>query len=158
MPKLPSSSFDTEKAAQLLGGKVHLSLSRVQLAYHVDKIFMGVIRLFDPSSITRMDQFLMKYARLKIFQKMQTLFQMGRKDELIELLTYVRDNIDEMINLANDPNCYIAISGKLIDEKQAKETWDKPLPKWLIPWMQRTSVWKELENEIREKQKQGIPM
>jgi hypothetical protein len=151
MPKLRSSSFNTEKAAQLLGGQVHLSLSRVQLAYHIDRIFVGAIKLFDPSTITRMDQFLMKYARLKIFQKMQTLFQMGRKDELVELLTYVRNNIDEMISLANDPNCFMTISGKLIDENQAKEAWNKPLPKWLVPWMESTYVWKELEREIIER-------
>ena len=133
-----------------MGGQIHMSLSRIQLAQHLDNTYMKAIMLFDVSSISRTDQWLIKYARLKLFQKVQTLFQMGKKDDLVNLLTYLKDNISEMIDLANDPNCFVSISGKVLSEQEVKERWEKLLPEWLQKFMKNTSVWQELEEETKQ--------
>jgi len=142
-------SIATDEAAKLLGGKVYISESRVRIAQIMDELFMHGIKLFDLSSISRLDLWAMKYARLKLFQKMQTLFQMGKKKELLEMIDYIESAIPALREFANAPDIFITASGATLDEKEAERRWhEKPIPKNIEDFIKQTSVWKEVLKDI----------
>ena len=143
-------SISTKKAIELMGGKVYASTSRVKIALTADELYMHAIRLFDLTSISRIDQWLMQYARHKMFQKMQTLFQMGKKKELLELLDYAEKAIPELRRLANNPDVFVTISGKMLNPEQAEKAWNKPLPGWVRKFMESTGIWRKLIKEKEE--------
>lgn len=144
--------ISTEKALELMGGKVYGSLSRLKLAKIFDETFMHVLRLFDLASISRVHRWLLSYARNAMFQKMQTLFQMGKRDELLELLDYAENMIPEIRELASQPDVFVTVSGKQLDPQEVKKAWNRPVPKWVREFMENTGVWDEL---IKEKEATG---
>lgn len=145
-------TISTEKALKLMGGKLYCSLSRLKLAKIFDETFMHVLRLFDQASISRFHRWLLGYARVAMFQKMQTLFQMGKRDELLELLDYAEKVIPELRELANQPDVFVTVSGKQLDPEEVKKAWNRPVPKWVKKFMENTGVWDEL---IKEKEETG---
>jgi len=140
--------ISTKKAAELLGGKVYISTARVRIAYIVDNIYMKTLALFDQSSISRVHRWLLQYARIHLFQKMQTLFQMGKKKQFLELLDYVEEQIPVLRELANDPMVFLTVSGKILDEEETEKEWNREAPDWLKRFVENTRVWKELETEL----------
>lgn len=132
-----------------------MSLSRIRIAQIVDEIFMRVLLLFDLSSFSFFEKWIIGYARLKIFQKMQTLFQMGKKKQLLMLLDYVEKVIPELKSLANDPYVFITITGKLLDEKELEEAWNKPIPDEVKNFINNKNIWydvmKSLEKDYEKK-------
>ena len=142
-------SIATKKAVELLGGKVYLSRSRVRIAQIVDNLYMKAIKLFDLASISRIDLWLIKYARIKLFQKLQTLFQMGKKRELLELLDYAEKMIPVLRELANSPDVYVTASGKTLDADVAEKVWhERPIPKKIREFIEQTKYWEEVLREL----------
>ena len=139
MPRLT-----TEKALELMGGKLYASKSRLLIAEVVDELYMHGIRLFDLTSVSRVDRWLMGYARVKMFQKLQTLFQMGKKKELLELLDYAEKAVPDLRRLANNPDVFVTVSGKHLDPASAEKAWNKPLPGWVRKFMESTGIWRKL--------------
>lgn len=127
-----------------------MSLSRIHIAQIVDDIFMRVLLLFDLSSLSFFEKWIIGYARLKIFQKMQTLFQMGKKKQLLELLDYVEKVIPELKKLANDPYVFITITGKLLNEKELEEIWNKPIPDEVKNFINNKNIWYDVMKSLEK--------
>ena len=144
--------INIKKALELMGGKAYASASRLKIAHIVDELYMHGIRLFDLTSISRIDRWLMGYARVKMFQKMQTLFQMGKRGELLELIDYAEKVIPELRELANQPDVFVTVSGGQLDPLEVKKAWNRPVPKWVKKFMENAGVWTEL---IKEKEATG---
>lgn len=100
-----------------------ISESRIQIARIIDQLYVGAIKLFDLASMNRIELWLVKHARRKLYEKVQTLFQMGKRQEFLELLQWMELAIPKLKQLANQPDVLITASGKLLDEKFAREFW-----------------------------------
>lgn len=149
----PNSFVPTEKAAKLLGGKVYISESRVKIAQIVDNIFMKTVMLFDSATIKRFELYVLGRGRIHIFQKMQTLFQMGKKKEFLELLDYIEKSIPELRELANSPDIFITADGKMLDEKESIKVWktNRPIPKRVQKFFDEGKMWEPLLKDLEKK-------
>ena len=107
-----------------------VSNSRIQIARMVDELYVRAIKLFDLASMNRVELWLIKYARRKLYEKVQTLFQMGKRQEFLELLEWTDAAIPKLRQLANQPDVLITASGKQLNEEFARKFWlERPVPK-----------------------------
>jgi len=112
-------------------GYGYFSPSRIKLARIVDHLFVDVIRLFDLTSISLVDRFLMGYCREKLYEKMQTLFQMGKKKQLEHIIAEVEKWLPEIKHLINEPDIWLDIEGKRIPERDVRQKEWKLMPDWV---------------------------
>ena len=131
-------SITTEEALKRYKGTIYTSSSRLQIALTVDELFLKAIQLFDLASISHLDRWLIGYARNKLFQKCQTLFQMGKQKQLLALLDYAEKAIPQLRELAKNPDVWVTVSGKMINPVEAEKQWDKPVPKWVRKLLRKT--------------------
>ena len=124
-------SISTEEALKRYKGTIYTSSSRLQIAVTIDGLFLKAVQLFDLASISRLDRWLIGYARNKLFEKCQTLFQMGKQKQLLALLDYAEKAIPRLRELAKNPDVWVTVSGKMLDSAEAEKQWDKPVPKWV---------------------------
>jgi len=96
----------------------------------IDELYIRAIKLFDLASMNKLELWLVKHARKKLYEKVQTLFQMGKKKEFLELLDYMEASIPKLRQLTNQPDILITASGKMLNEEFARKFWlDRPIPK-----------------------------
>jgi len=144
-----------EEAAKKLGGKLFGSPSRLQIALIVDAIFVKTLKLFDLSSISPVNKWLLHYAREHLFQKMQTLFQMGKKQELLELLDFAEEAIPVLKQLANNPDVFITVTGRTLKPEELEPFRRKPIPKWVKRFIENHWIYKRiLKMEAKHKHAQ----
>jgi hypothetical protein len=106
-----------------------VSESRIQIARLVDDLYVKAIKLFDLASMNKLELWLVKHARKKLYEKVQTLFQMGKKQEFLELLEWMEVAIPKLRQLANQPDVLITASGKPLNEEFARKFWlGRPIP------------------------------
>jgi CRISPR/Cas system-associated protein endoribonuclease Cas2 len=106
-----------------------ISEARIQIARLIDELYMKGICLFDLPTMSRIEVWLVKHARKKLYEKVQTLFQMGKRKELLELLDWMEATIPKIRQLANDPDVLLTASGKPFNESVARKFWlDRPIP------------------------------
>jgi len=123
-------SLKPTEAAKLLGtDKLYWSPSRLEIAHLVNRIMLHTLRLFDLTSLTTDEIFLIKYAQKKLFEKMQTMFQMGKHEEFHRLLDYCERVIPRLRELANRPDVFVTVDGSMLNPDEQKRTFNKPLPK-----------------------------
>jgi len=126
---------------------VYVSQSRLEMAQIVDTIFVKAISLFDLSSIKKLDRWLIRYAREKIFQKMQTLWIMGKKDEFSELLDYVEEHLPRLRELANNADIWISSNGKFLNPKDFESWKEKKVPKQIIELISKDRFWRKIVSD-----------
>jgi len=126
------------KTVQVVWG----SRSRERIAEIADQIFMKVVRLFDLSSIDRFDRWFMHYVRIKIVEKMQTLFSMGKINEFMELLDFVEEKLPEVRELAKRQDVWINVRGRQMSKGGFNPEWIKGIPRWVIRFMKSPPPWK----------------
>jgi aromatic ring-cleaving dioxygenase len=115
-----------------------LSNSRIQIARIIDELYVRALKLFDLASMNRVELWIAKYARRKLYEKVQTLFQMGKRQEFFELLEWLETTIPKLKQLANQPDVLITASGKLLNEEYARRFWlDRPVPKEVREFIER---------------------
>jgi len=102
-------------------GYGYYSPSRIKLARIVDHLFVDIIRLFDLTSVSLVDRFLMGYCREKLYEKMQTLFQMGKKKQLEHIIEEVERWLPEIKRLINEPDVWLDIRGGKIPERDIRD-------------------------------------
>lgn len=107
-----------------------LSESRIRIARVIDQLYVRGIKLFDLGSLNRFELWIAKFARKKLYEKVQTLFQMGKRQEFLELLSWLEREIPELKRLANNPDVLMTVSGKLLNEESTRRFWlNRPIPK-----------------------------
>lgn len=124
--------------------QVYASKSRLEIAQIVDTILVKTIGLFDLSSIKKLDQWLIRYAREKIFQKMQTLWIMGKQKEFLELLDYVEKEIPRLRELANNSDIWISTNGKILNPKNFEVWREKKPPKKVKDLIEQDKFWRKI--------------
>jgi len=113
-----------------------VSESRIQIARTIDQLYVKAIRLFDLASMNKIELWLVKHARKKLYEKVQTLFQMGKRQEFLELLQWMEEAIPELRHLANQPDILITASGKQLNEEYARKFWlNRPVPKEVLKFI-----------------------
>jgi aromatic ring-cleaving dioxygenase len=96
----------------------------------IDELYVKGIKLFDLASMNRIELWLVKHARRKLYEKVQTLFQMGKRQEFLELLQWMELAVPKLRLLANQPDVLITASGKQLNEEYTREFWlNRPIPK-----------------------------
>ena len=96
----------------------------------IDELYIKGIKLFDLASMNRIELWLVKHARKKLYEKVQTLFQMGKRKEFLELLDYMEVSIPTLRKLAAEPDVLITASSKLLNENFARKFWiNRTVPK-----------------------------
>jgi len=121
--------------------QVYVSKSRTEIARIVDAIFLEAVRLFDLSSIKQLDQWLVGYARRKLFEKMQTLWIMGKKQEFLELLNCLEEQIPKLRELAESPDLWISAEGKALNPADF-EGWRRvKVPKKIMDLISQDRLW-----------------
>jgi len=115
-----------------------ISESRIHIARTIDEVYVKAIRLFDLASMNRIELWLVKHARSKLYEKVQTLFQMGKRQEFLELLQYIEASIPKLRQLANNPDVLITASGKPLNEGYARKFWlNRPVPKEVSEFIEK---------------------
>jgi len=106
-----------------------ISPSRIQIARTIDQLYIKAIKLFDLASMNKIELWIVKHARKKLYEKVQTIFQMGKRQELIELLDWLEAEIPKLRQLANQPDALLTASGHTLDENYARKFWlERPVP------------------------------
>ena len=106
-----------------------ISPSRIQIARAIDELYVKAIALFDLASMNRIELWLVKHARKKLYEKTQTLFQMGKRKEFLELLDWLETAVPKLRQLASNPDILITANGKHVDEDYARKFWiNRPVP------------------------------
>jgi len=145
-------------------GYGYYSPSRIKLARIADHLFVDIIRLFDLTSVSPVDRFLMGYAREKLYEKMQTLFQMGKKKQLEHIIEEVEKWLPEIKRLINEPDIWLDIEGKPIPERDVtQKEWElMPEPiklfitmqefRWKTTWLRKHKglLPKDLPEDVRK--------
>ncbi|MEM2175114.1 MAG: hypothetical protein QXI58_05800 [Candidatus Micrarchaeia archaeon] len=75
---------------------------------------------------------------------------MGKKKQLLELLDYVEKVIPELKKLANDPYVFITITGKLLNEKELEEIWNKPIPDEVKNFINNKNIWYDVMKSLEK--------
>jgi len=140
-------SLDPRQVAAKLGGKLYASPSRLEIAWLVDQIFIRVLKLFDLTSISRVDRWLLRYAREKLFQKAQTLFQMGKREEFMELLEFASQALPRLRELASRPDVFVTVTGEYLDPEEVRKRFNKPMPPWVKHFIESHPMWKRMQDE-----------
>jgi len=131
-------SLKPSEAARILGtDKLYWSPSRLEIAKIVDGLFLRTLRLFDLSSMTYDELFLAKYARKKLFEKMQTLFQMGKHDELKQLIRFMKQMLPRLEYLIEQPDVFVTADGRLLNPHEQKRKFSKRIPKRVKEFMKQ---------------------
>lgn len=116
-----------------------VSESRIKIARIVDELYVKAIGLFDLASMNRIEFWLVKFARKKLYEKVQTLFQMGKRQEFLDLLVWLETEIPKLRQLANQPDVLVTASGKALNEELARKLWlNRPLPKEIEEFMEES--------------------
>jgi len=119
-------------------GWSYYSPSRIKLARIADHLFVDVIRLFDLTSVSLVDRFLMGYCREKLYEKMQTLFQMGKKAQLEHILDDIEKWLPEVRKLINEPDVWLSISGEKFPERDVRKLEWNIMPDWVKVFITHT--------------------
>jgi len=121
--------------------QVYASKSRLEIAHIVDTIFLKAVRLFDLSSIKKLDRWLIGYARRKLFEKMQTLWIMGKRKEFMELLELLEEQIPRLRELAESPDLWTSADGKALNPADF-EGWRRvKVPKKVMDLISEDRFW-----------------
>jgi len=121
--------------------QVYASKSRLEIAHIVDTIFLKAVRLFDLSSIKKLDRWLIGYARRKLFEKMQTLWIMGKRKEFMELLELLEEQIPRLRELAGSPDLWTSADGKALNPADF-EGWKRvKVPKKVMDLISEDRFW-----------------
>jgi len=114
-----------------------ISESRIQIAHIVDELYVRGVRLFDLASMNKVELWLVKHARKKLYEKVQTLFQMGKRQEFLELLDWMEVAIPKLRQLANNSDILITASGKSLNEEFARKFWlERPVPEEVVEFIE----------------------
>jgi len=121
--------------------QVHYSESRLKIAQIIDEVFVKAIKLFDLSSIKKLDQWLIGYARRKLFEKMQTLWIMGKKKDFIELLDCLEEQIPKLRELAESPDLWTSADGKALNPADFDRWRHVKVPKKVMDLISEDRFW-----------------
>jgi hypothetical protein len=144
-------TLSLEQAMKIVkSNEIHVSLSRIRIAQIVDEIFMRTLMLFDLNSISFFDRWILGYARIKIFQKMQTLFQMGKKKQLLELLNFIEKVLPELKSLAQSKDVFVTLKGDFLNEEEVEKEWNKEIPDEIKKFINEQEIWLKVKEQLEK--------
>jgi hypothetical protein len=88
--------------------------------------------------MSKIELWLVKHARKKLYEKVQTLFQMGKRQEFLELLDWMDAAVPKLRQLANQSDVLVTASGKPLNEEFARKFWlERPVPKEVAEFIEQ---------------------